>query len=342
MKKIPLLLIPVLIIVFVIFKASDMRTSHPEGSYLFTGTAEATEVRLSFKTSGRIERIFFDEGDHIEKGAAAAVLDDTDEKLAVDAALANLEYNNTVLAEALAGSRKQEIRDAKAALDMANATVKKTEAELEQAKTDMERFGKLYKENGVSARTNELYVTAYEKALHTYEEAKASARRANENLSLALEGTRNETIQKSRALVSISEQSLKQAQQKLAYTSLHSPVGGTVITRAAEDGEFVQTGSTVLTVADLQNLWIRGYVSETYLGKVKLGQEVILRNDSYPDKEYKGKITFISSEAEFTPKTVQTYDERINFMYMIKVSVDNSLNEFKQGMPVQGEIILEK
>ncbi len=97
----------------------------------------------------------------------------------------------------------------------------------------------------------------------------------------------------------------------------------------------------MLTIANLHDLWIRGYVSEGYLGKVKIGQEVIIKSDSYPEKEYMGKITYIADEAEFTPKSVQTYDERINFMYMVKVSVDNKALELKQGMPVEGKILFK-
>lgn len=338
MKKLPLLIIPVIIIAFVAFKAFNTNTTQPEGAYLFTGTAEATEVRLSFKIPGRISVINFDEGDKVQQGDLAAGLDKTDEKLAVSSAEANLAFNNAALAEVLAGSRKQEIKNAKAALDMAQAAVKKAASELEQAKTDKVRFEKLFAEKGVSERTYELYQTAYEKALHSHEEAKASETRAKETLSLTIEGARSEAIDKAKALVSVAEESLKQAQQKLDYTSLTAPISGSVISRTAEPGEFIQTGAAVLTIADIKNLWIRGYVSENYLGKVKLGQRVIIKSDSYPGKTYEGKISYISDEAEFTPKTVQTYNERINYMYMIKVTVDNSSLELKEGMPVDGRI----
>lgn len=341
MKKILLILIPILIIIAVVaYKASLMQTTQPEGAYLFSGTAEVTDVRLSFKIPGRIQKINYDEGDTIKKGATVAALQDTDEKLAVDAAQANLVYNQANLAEVMAGSRKQEIRNARAAVDIANAAVKKAKAELQQAKHDNDRFLKLYQQKGVSERTYELYKTAYEAALHTYQEALGSKIKAKENLSLAIEGARSQAIEKAKALVGISEQSLRQAEQKLDYTVLKSPMDCVVLTRTAEEGEFVQTGSTILTVANLKKLWIRGYVSEQYLGKIKLGQKVIITSDSYPGKKYTGKITYISDEAEFTPKTVETYDQRINYMYRIKVTVDNSDMEFKDGMPVTGRIEL--
>ncbi len=122
------------------------------------------KIRLSFKTSGRIEKIMFDEGDTVNENDVVAILDNTDEKLNINAAEANLEYNNAILAEVLAGSRKQEIRNAKAALDITKAKVRNAETELAQAKTDRERFKQLYSDNGVSKRTYELYETAYQKS----------------------------------------------------------------------------------------------------------------------------------------------------------------------------------
>ncbi|PLX71703.1 MAG: secretion protein HlyD [Denitrovibrio sp.] len=340
-KRFFLLIIPIVIISLVVFKSNKMERTHPDGSYLFSGTAEVTEVKLSFKTSGRIKSVNFEEGESINSEELAATLDDTDEKLALSAAQANLAYSEASLAEVLAGSRKQEIRNTKAALDKALAAVKKADADLHQAKSDRDRFKKLYELNGVSKRTYELYETSYEKALHASEEAKAAERSAKESLSLAIEGARSEVIEKARAVVSISEQSVMQAKQKLKYTKLHSPISGSVITKTAEPGEFIQPGAVIMTVADISDMWVRGYLSETYLGKVKLGQKVILKSDSYPDKQYNGTITYISDEAEFTPKSVQTYEERINFMYMIKVSVNNSERELKKGMPLTGKIILE-
>ncbi|XOB63952.1 efflux RND transporter periplasmic adaptor subunit [Deferribacteres bacterium DY0037] len=340
MKKVLLTMVVLAVLGVVFYKAATTQLRQPEDAYLFSGTAETTSVRLSFKTSGRIDKIYYDEGDDIPLDAVVSTLDDVDERLAVTAAEAELAYRNAELSEVLAGSRKQEIRNAKAALDKAQAAVKSAAAELSQAQSDEERFRALFAENGVSKRTYELYKTAYEKAKHTYEEAKAAERQTEESLSLAIEGARNEAITKAKAVVSISEQALMQAKQKLEYTTLKSPISGTVLTKVAEEGEFIQTGSVILTVSDLSDMWIRGYVSEPYLGKIKLGQKVEIVSDSHPNKTYTGEITYISSEAEFTPKTVQTYDERINFMYRIKVTVDNSARELKQGMPVEGKIIL--
>jgi HlyD family secretion protein len=339
MNKKFLLIIPIIMIAVFTLKMRGTQVTQPDDGYLFSGTAEVTQVRLAFKTSGRIKDLYFDEGDTIQAGQTVAELDSTDEKIAVAAAYANLDYSNAQLSEVLAGSRKQEIKNAGAALDMAAANVKKAEAELQLTKSDHERFSAMYKEDTASMRSYEQYKTAYEKALSAKQEADAAYVRAKETLSMVVEGARSEAIDKAKAQVAISEHMIIQAKQRLEYTSLATPISGTVLTRSAEPGEFVQAGAVILTAGDLNDMWIRGYVSQPYLGKIALGQKVIITSDSYPDKKYDGVLTYISDEAEFTPKSVQTYDERVNFMYRIKISVENRNNELKHGMPVEGKIV---
>jgi len=319
-----------------------IKNGHSESDpFKFSGTVDVTETRISFKTAGRIDKINFQEGQNVKEGDLIAALDKKDEKLALDAAKANLAYNKAVLNEVLAGSRKQEIRNAKAALDKAQAARKKAAAELKQAKNDRDRYEMLYKERGVSKRDYELYSTGYKKALNAYNETEASVRSAREQLSIRVEGARNEEIKKAESLVAIAEEQLKQAKQKLEYTSVYSPAKGRVLVRSAEPGEYIQPGSVILTIADIKDAWVRGYVNQTVLGKIKIGQAVKIHSDSYPEKTYNGKIIYISDEAEFTPKSVQTYEERVKMMYRIKVKIENDKEELKSGMPVVGQIIVK-
>ncbi|HXK62589.1 MAG TPA: HlyD family efflux transporter periplasmic adaptor subunit, partial [Acidobacteriota bacterium] len=120
-----------------------------------------------------------------------------------------------------------------------------------------------------------------------------------------------------------------------------SPVDGVVLVKSAERGEVIAAGSTILTVGDIEHPWLRGYVSETDLGRIKLGMPVKVMTDSFPGKVYKGKISFISSEAEFTPKQIQTPEERVKLVYRIKVDVENPNHELKSNMPADAEIVLE-
>jgi len=157
--------------------------------------------------------------------------------------------------------------------------------------------------------------------------------RAEQNFSEIREGTRKEQIAVSRATMRAAKQNLELSKVRRDYTVLQSPVSGVVTVRQAELGEFVVAGTPVVTVADIDHLWVRAYVSETDLGRLRWGQTVAVRTDTYPGKSYRGTITFISPEAEFTPKTVQTNKERVALVYRIKVDVDNPSRELKPGMP---------
>lgn len=127
----------------------------------------------------------------------------------------------------------------------------------------------------------------------------------------------------------------------LGYTDLNSPVNSYVLTKSAEAGEVVQPGTTIFTVADLNDIWLTAYIIETELGKVKLNQAAILKTDTFPGKEYQGRISFISSQAEFTPKQIQTPEERVKLVYRIKIAVTNANQELKPGMPADGYITVE-
>ena len=123
-------------------------------------------------------------------------------------------------------------------------------------------------------------------------------------------------------------------------TTVSSPIDGVVMVKSAEAGEIVAAGAVIATIGDLRRPWLRAYVAERDLGRVKLGADVKLTTDSYPGKVYHGKITFIASEAEFTPKQIQTPDERVKLVYRIKIDVDNPQQELKANMPVDAEIVL--
>ena len=114
-----------------------------------------------------------------------------------------------------------------------------------------------------------------------------------------------------------------------------------MLVKSADVGEILAPGTTVVTVGDIEHPWLRGYINETDLGKVKLGSPVRVTTDSYPGKIYNGRVTFISSEAEFTPKQIQTEQERVKLVYRIKIELDNSSRELKSNMPADGEIVLQ-
>lgn len=131
---------------------------------------------------------------------------------------------------------------------------------------------------------------------------------------------------------------LELANTKLGWADLASPLNGYILVKSAEEGEVVQTGAPVFTALDLNNIWVTAYINETDAGKVNLNQKATVKIDSFPHKNYKGWVSFISQQAEFTPKYIQTTTERVKLVYRIKVRVDNKNLELKPGMPADAYI----
>lgn len=168
-------------------------------------------------------------------------------------------------------------------------------------------------------------------ASHGLEEAQAQ-------YDLVVNGPRKERLDLARAQVSAARETLNQARLQLSYTELVSPMDGVVLAKSAEPGEYLNPGSPVVTVGDVRHPWLRAYVGETDLGAVKLGQRVDIVTDAFPGRRFSGSVTFISSQAEFTPKSVQTFEERVKLVYRIHISLDNPDLDLKPGMPADALI----
>ena len=172
--------------------------------------------------------------------------------------------------------------------------------------------------------------------------AKAALMQAEQRLKLVKKGQRQEIIDQAVAQLELVKEKLAYATTKLGFCTLKSPVSGEILSKNVEVGEYVFPGSSVVTIGNLEKVWVRAYISETELGKIKLKQEIVVKIDSFKDKEYVGHITFIASDAEFTPKTIYTKDERVKLVYRIKIEIENSEFELKPGMPVDVEISLSE
>jgi HlyD family secretion protein len=197
-------------------------------------------------------------------------------------------------------------------------------------------------------------------------------REAEQRLAMVLEGPRSETIAAARAQVARAEAGVRlgeagrlelrrreqetearqaeieraQAQIAIVRSQLDdtvavSPISGVVLVKAAEAGEVLSAGTTIATVGDLQRPWVRGYINEPDLGRVKLGTKAKVTTDSYPGREYQGRVSFIASEAEFTPKQIQTAEERVKLVYRIKFDIENPNQELKSNMPVDAVLLLD-
>jgi HlyD family secretion protein len=293
---------------------------------IVSGNIETTEVNVGFKIAGRIVNLSVQEGDWVEQGKVLARLDDEDLRQRLELAQATLRSAQARLEKLLAGSRPEELREAEATLNQAKF-------ELENKQSQYERMSALYQRHVIPKETLDNTETGFKIA-------KASLQKAAENYQLVKEGPRKEDIEDSRAQVEQAKASLKLSETQLSYTILRSPISGVVLVKSGEIGEVVNPGTTILALADIQRVWLKAYIPETSLSQVKWGQEVAVTTDLRPKKEYRGKITFISSQSEFTPKQIQTEKERVTLVYRIKVDLSNSDRELKPGMPADGKILL--
>jgi HlyD family secretion protein len=254
------------------------------------------------------------------------------------------------LADLEAGSRPEEIAAAVAGVGVADSERKRLKAELGRAI-------KLAPSKTISAEQLDAAQSAYQMALERHrqaieqmklvkegprkgqiEQARAALGQAKAQYDLVKAGPRKEDIEQGRAHLEQARVALKLAETQLGYASIVSPLTGVVLSKNIESGEYVAPGTAVVTVGDLVNVWLRAYIAEADLGAVKVGQRAWVTTDTYPGKKYEGRVSFISSEAEFTPKNVQTPKERVKLVYRIKINITNPKMELKPGMPADAVI----
>ncbi|MGD0859540.1 MAG: efflux RND transporter periplasmic adaptor subunit [Terracidiphilus sp.] len=291
-----------------------------------SGNIEAHESLVSFKVPGRIVELPVEEGQQVEQGTMLARLEDADSRQKVRIDEAGVRVRESDLALTLAGTREQEVRAAQQSMIDA-------QADLEQKKLDNDRARQLFGKDEISAQDRDQAATALKRAEAIF---KAAQQRYNE----AVEGSRKEDIEIARANLNQANANLGLSRVNLDYAVLHAPSAGVITVRQAELGEVVAQGSPVVTLADLDHVWLRAYIAETDLGSIHWGQEATVTTDTYPGKQYHGRISFISSSAEFTPKSVQTYTERVTLVYRIKIDIDNPNRELKPGMPADAHLEL--
>lgn len=292
--------------------------SEPRSEFVLLGNVDVRQVNLAFKVGGRIALMKFEEGDTVKAGQLVAALETGDFEDEVRLAEARVKAQAAVLARLKAGTRPEEIVQAR-------ALVEQREAELENAQLSFKRKESLA-ERGFSSHE------AHQNALAALREAEARLKAAREALKLAEAGPRQETIDEARAQLNANEIALDLARRKLADADLVAPSDGIILTRVREPGAIVAVGEAIYNLALTAPVWIRTYVSEPDLGRVHPGMAAKVKTDS--GDIYDGQIGFISPVAEFTPKTVETRQLRTSLVYRLRVIVSKPDNGLRQGMPV--------
>ena len=321
-----LILIAAVIAAGAYFYPRITKKAKPENQLTLSGNIEAHESLVSFKVQGRIIGLPVEEGQWVEQSTLLARLDDADYRQKVRIDEANVHVRESNLALTLAGTREQEVK-------ASQQTMLDAQADLQQKKLDYDRAQHLFSKEEISAQDRDRADTALKRAEATFQ---AAQQRYNQ----AVEGSRKEDVVIARANLAEANANLGLSRINLGYTVLRAPSAGVITVRQAELGEVVVPGTPVVTLADLDHIWLRAYIAETDLGRIRWGQEATITTDTYPGKQYRGRVSFISSSAEFTPKSVQTYKERVTLVYRIKIDVENANHELKPGMPADAHVVL--
>jgi HlyD family secretion protein len=285
---------------------------------VLSGNIEAHESVVAFKAvQSRVVELPFDEGQWVEAGTVLARLDDSDYR------------QQATIDKAAVRARLAESASAEQALEAARKTVLADVADRAQRGLDERRVSALWRQ-GVMSRDE------FDRVTTELQQSDAVLQRDR-----ALEAARARDIDVARAGVRNAREQLRLARILLGYTVLRAPFAGVILVRHAELGEVMMPGTPVVSLADLDHVWLRAYVNETDLGRIRWGQTAVIRTDSDPDRLYTGRISFISSKAEFTPKSVETHAERMTLVYRIRIDVENKAHDLKPGMPADATIALE-
>jgi HlyD family secretion protein len=310
--------------------------SDVEGPPRASGYVEATEVRVAPQVGGRVLEVAVEEGDRVAAGAVIARLDTADIDLALRRAEAERDQASAQLRLLQAGARSEDVRQALAQAESAQADVRAAESELQSAAADLQRFEALLQANSGSRKQRDDAATRRSVAEARVAAAQARLRAATEAVSRLRAGSRPEEIASARARVAAANAQIAEMEKGKADAVLASPVSGIVTLKMVRAGEMVARGTPVVTITDLDRPWANVYVDEPLVPNLRLGQTVTLVTDA--GQRLAGAITFISPKAEFTPRNVQTAEERSKLVYRIKVTVDNREGILKAGMPVEAEI----
>ena len=301
-----------------------------------SGYVEATEVRVAAEVGGRVVEMLTDEGQRVNAGDVLARLDTADIELARRRAVAERDQAAAQLRLVRSGARGEEVRQASAQAGSARADVTAMEAEVQAAREDLRRFEALLAANAGSRKQRDDAATRVSVAEARLAAARERVRAAEEVVSRLRAGARRDEIASAEARVEALEAQIASLDKSLTDAVVRAPIAGTVTTKLVDAGELVAPRTPVAVISDLENAWANVYVGEPMVPRLQLGQPVTLMTDA--GQELTGSITYISPRAEFTPRNVQTAEERSKLVYRIKVTVDNREGILKPGMPVEAQL----
>ena len=325
----------------IIISALGCAEEAPSDRLRVSGHVEATETRLAPEAGGRILTLTVKEGDRVQPGQTVLTLDTRDVQLAIDRAKAEQASAEAQLRLVQAGARVEDLRQAQSQIDTARAEVAAARAELQAAEQDLERFDTLLKNNSGSRKQRDDAATRRDVARDRVTQAESRVKTADETLAKLRAGARPEEVDAARARVNVVAAQIAALQKGLTDATLTSPIAGLVTEKLVEVGEVIAPRAPALVLVDLDHAWADVFVPEPTVPQIKIGQQATVFTDA-GGAGLTGTITYISAKAEFTPRNVQTAEERSKLVYRVRINVDNREGVLKQGMPVEAEIGLAK
>ena len=313
----------------------------PSDRLRVSGHVEATETRLAPEVGGRILTLTVKEGDRVQPGQVVLTLDTRDTQLAIERARAEQAAATAQLRLVQAGARVEDIRQAQSQIETARAEVAAVKTELESAEQDLVRFDTLLKNNSGSRKQRDDAATRRDVAKDRVAQGESRVRSAEETLAKLRAGARQEEIDAARARVNVVSAQIASLEKGLTDATLQSPIAGLVTAKLVEVGEMIMPRAPAVVVVDLDHAWADVFVPEPTVPQIKIGQQATLFTDA-GGPGLTGTIAYISPKAEFTPRNVQTAEERSKLVYRVRIDVDNKDGVLKQGMPVEAEIALNK
>lgn len=304
-----------------------------------SGHVEATEVRLAPEMGGRVLTLDVKEGDRVAAGARILTLDATDLQLSIARAKTEQASAEAQLRLVSASARVEDVQQAQAQVDAATADVPAAQAEVEAATADLQRFDLLLARKSGSQKQRDDAATRRDVAVARLDAAKKRVAAAEATLVRVRAGARREEVAVAQSRIATAQAVIASLEDQLQDATLVSPVTGIVTEKLVEAGEVIGPRAPAVVITDLDHAWADIYVPEPAVPRITLGQDATLFTDA-GGAGIPGKVTYISPKAEFTPRNVQTADERAKLVYRIRVTVDNSAGVLKQGMPVDATLAL--
>ncbi|MCX7709558.1 MAG: efflux RND transporter periplasmic adaptor subunit [Clostridia bacterium] len=342
------------ITIFILAAAILFSGCSSTNSLQLSGSVESTQIDANSEVAGKILHLEKDEGAAVKKDDVLASIDASAQELIVKQHEATVKAKQARLDELKAGTRTEQIRQAEASTDTAKTAVNSAKTSVDNAQINynywVDKYNKTKSLNQSGAASdNDLQDARYKMdtanqqlitAQKQLSSSQSQLQSAQAQLDLLRNGNTNQTIKAAEADLEQSQAVLEQAKLTLSKYQVKSPIDGTYLLRNVETGDIVNAGTGVATISDLSDLWVKVYIPQRHLNSIKLGQELELKTVSLPGQTIKGKITFISSDAEFTPKNTETSEAKENTVFKVKIKMLDHIDQLKPGMTVDAHIPL--